>query len=194
MSAHAVPDRIVRERERATLTGVSRTAWYCGEREGRYPRRLRIGSNSVGWRLSDLISWQQASGIASPISPVELTPQAAALREAVASVNGCSKRLHPHVDFRGADVRTLQRPLVYAWIRDKRVLYVGRSHVGLARPLSLSHEVMRSITDDDRLRVWPCDDSAAADRLEAQLIGLLKPEFNRMGRGPGRSVELEQVS
>ncbi len=52
-----VLDRIVKEIERRHLTGVSRTQWWRLEQKGEAPSRLRIGSNSVGWRLSDLMQW-----------------------------------------------------------------------------------------------------------------------------------------
>ena len=53
-----VLDRIVKEIERRHLTGVSRTQWWRLEQKEEAPSRLRIGSsNSVGWRLSDLMQW-----------------------------------------------------------------------------------------------------------------------------------------
>ena len=53
-------DRIVREVERRLITGRSRVSWWRDEREGRAPRRVKIGPNAVGWRLSDLIAWVQS--------------------------------------------------------------------------------------------------------------------------------------
>ena len=50
-------DRIVRERERARLTGLSRTTWWALERAGDAPPRRRLGPGSVGWLLSELQEW-----------------------------------------------------------------------------------------------------------------------------------------
>jgi prophage regulatory protein len=50
-------DRFVREDERAKITGLSRSAWFAAERAGRAPRRVRLGPNAVGWRLSELMAW-----------------------------------------------------------------------------------------------------------------------------------------
>jgi prophage regulatory protein len=50
-------ERIIRERERATITGLSRPAWYRLERAGKAPRRHPITERTVGWALSDLERW-----------------------------------------------------------------------------------------------------------------------------------------
>ena len=51
------PDRIVREGECQRISGASRATRWRWEREGRFPKRLRTGPNSVGWRLSELVRW-----------------------------------------------------------------------------------------------------------------------------------------
>ena len=53
-------DRIVREAERAKITGVCRSAWWAGENAGCLPKRRRLGPASVGWRLSDLQGWMNS--------------------------------------------------------------------------------------------------------------------------------------
>lgn len=53
----AAPDRIVREPERRAITGRARTPWWEDERDGRAPKRVRLGKRAVGWRLSDLQKW-----------------------------------------------------------------------------------------------------------------------------------------
>jgi len=53
-------DRIVRDEERARLTGVSRSAWWEGEKTGRFPKRRRLGPSSVGWLLSELQEWMKS--------------------------------------------------------------------------------------------------------------------------------------
>jgi predicted DNA-binding transcriptional regulator AlpA len=64
-----VEDRIVREPERARLTGLSRTTWWALERMGQVPRRRQLGPGSIGWLLSELEEWirsRQWSRAATP--------------------------------------------------------------------------------------------------------------------------------
>ena len=50
-------DRLVREKERKSITSISRsTAWKL-EREGKFPQRKQLGPKSCGWLLSDLLIW-----------------------------------------------------------------------------------------------------------------------------------------
>ena len=55
-------ERLVRERERQTLTGLSRTQWWLLERRGLVPARLALSCKSVAWRLSDLLYWVGSLG------------------------------------------------------------------------------------------------------------------------------------
>ncbi len=50
-------ERIVREAERKQLTTISRTHAWVLEQNGLFPKRIKLSSNSVGWRLSDLLEW-----------------------------------------------------------------------------------------------------------------------------------------
>ncbi len=50
-------DRIVREKERKQITGISRAHAFQLERNHEYPRRVRLGNRSVGWRYSELLAW-----------------------------------------------------------------------------------------------------------------------------------------
>ena len=50
-------DRIIREGERREITGLSRTTWWRLEIRGEAPKRVKLGSNSVGWRWSELMNW-----------------------------------------------------------------------------------------------------------------------------------------
>ena len=52
-----VLNRIVREPERREITGISRVQWWRLERKGQVPKRVRLGENSVGWQLSELLDW-----------------------------------------------------------------------------------------------------------------------------------------
>lgn len=53
-------DRIVREEERRHITGRSTASWWRDEQAGTAPKRLQIGPNAVGWKLSDLIGWVES--------------------------------------------------------------------------------------------------------------------------------------
>ncbi len=51
-------DRIVREKERANLTSISRSQAWKLEQKNLYPKRVHLsGNRSVGWKLSELIEW-----------------------------------------------------------------------------------------------------------------------------------------
>jgi predicted DNA-binding transcriptional regulator AlpA len=50
-------DRLVREAERKHITSISRSRAWTLERQGRFPKRITLGSRSVCWRLSELKAW-----------------------------------------------------------------------------------------------------------------------------------------
>jgi prophage regulatory protein len=52
-------DRIVRERERKSLTGIGRITWTRMERAGHAPKRrlLTAGGNRICWLYSELQEW-----------------------------------------------------------------------------------------------------------------------------------------
>lgn len=63
-------DRIVREPERARITGLGRTAWWEAEREGRAPRRRQLGrGGSVGWLESELLEYLRSLPVGGPPAP-----------------------------------------------------------------------------------------------------------------------------
>lgn len=64
-------DRIVREGERVRITGISRSAWWAGEKAGRCPMRRQIGASSVGWLLSELQSWLASREVGPAASPAK---------------------------------------------------------------------------------------------------------------------------
>lgn len=66
-------DRIIRDDERARLTGVSRSAWWEGEKAGRFPKRRRIGPASVGWLLSELQDWMRSLDVGQGAEPEKAT-------------------------------------------------------------------------------------------------------------------------
>ena len=58
-----VQERMVRERERQVITGLSRTQWWQLERRGLVPKRLPLSCKSIAWRLSDLLYWIDSLGL-----------------------------------------------------------------------------------------------------------------------------------
>jgi predicted DNA-binding transcriptional regulator AlpA len=49
--------RVLREKDRFRLTGLSRVQAWRLEREGLFPKRIQLGVNSVGWIASELDAW-----------------------------------------------------------------------------------------------------------------------------------------
>jgi len=50
-------DRLIRESECRHLTGLCRTTRYLMERDGKFPRRRKLGGRAVGWLLSEVNGW-----------------------------------------------------------------------------------------------------------------------------------------
>ncbi|USR42247.1 AlpA family phage regulatory protein [Ectopseudomonas hydrolytica] len=44
----------------AELIGLSRSTIWRMEQEGKFPKRVQLGSKSVAWRLSDLNHWMSS--------------------------------------------------------------------------------------------------------------------------------------
>jgi hypothetical protein len=80
----------------------------------------------------------------------------------------------------GIEVRLLRGPVVYVLKRGGRVLYVGQSRHGLARPLATRHHILGHLAFDGRedLFVYPCESAAAAMAMEAELILRMAPQLN----------------
>jgi len=49
--------QILAEPEVQRLTNLSRTTRWRLEREGKFPRRLRLSGNRVGWRADEIQAW-----------------------------------------------------------------------------------------------------------------------------------------
>ena len=75
-------DRIVREPEREALTGISRvTAWRL-ERSGRFPKRIWLTENTVGWRLSEITAWlNERTRVGAPANSVRTMAIARAAKQ-----------------------------------------------------------------------------------------------------------------
>ncbi len=52
-----LPDRLIDAKERRRLVPFSDMHIWRLEREGKFPRRIRIGPNRVSWRLSEVLAW-----------------------------------------------------------------------------------------------------------------------------------------
>ncbi len=50
-------DRIIRAKEVHEMTGLSRTTLWRLEKKDAFPRRISLGGNSVGWKLSEIQNW-----------------------------------------------------------------------------------------------------------------------------------------
>lgn len=67
--------RIVGEKERALITGTSRSGWLTLEKRSReigeklVPDRIAITPGKSGWRLADLIAWVESRPKYSPAPP-----------------------------------------------------------------------------------------------------------------------------
>lgn len=51
------PETILRQPEVCRITQLSRVTIWRLERKGDFPARLRLSSNAIGWRESDILEW-----------------------------------------------------------------------------------------------------------------------------------------
>ena len=58
-------DRVVRPAEAVMITGRSLSSIWRDEQAGKFPRRIRLGENAVGYRLSELQEWLNSREIAT---------------------------------------------------------------------------------------------------------------------------------
>jgi len=49
--------RLIRERERARITGVPRSTWYLKMQQGLAPKPVPLGKHAVAWVESELVEW-----------------------------------------------------------------------------------------------------------------------------------------
>ena len=55
--ADEVKVRILGEPEVHRLTNLSRTTRWRLEREGKFPKRVRLSGNRVGWQADEVLAW-----------------------------------------------------------------------------------------------------------------------------------------
>lgn len=48
------------------LVGKSRTTLWRWEQEGKFPQRVQLGANSIGWILEEVLDWIAARAAARP--------------------------------------------------------------------------------------------------------------------------------
>lgn len=61
-------DRIIRAPERRELIPYSDMHIYRLEKQGKFPRRIPLGPNSVGWLFSEVMEWIETKAAARPES------------------------------------------------------------------------------------------------------------------------------
>ena len=52
-----VQDRIVRPAEASIICARSISSMWRDERAGKFPSKIRLGQNAVGYKLSELLAW-----------------------------------------------------------------------------------------------------------------------------------------
>jgi len=57
VSNNSAPERILRSKEVQDMTGLSRTTIWRLERVGKFPSRVSLGLNSIGWRFNEVNEW-----------------------------------------------------------------------------------------------------------------------------------------
>lgn len=53
-------ERLIRKPELMSMIGLSDATIWRMERAGKFPRRVQIGGNSVGWLQSEVNDWLQS--------------------------------------------------------------------------------------------------------------------------------------
>ncbi|MCX5888449.1 MAG: AlpA family phage regulatory protein [Deltaproteobacteria bacterium] len=69
--------QIIREKEIVKITGLSRTSIWRKQRDGSFPKRVRLGSGrAVGWLRSSVESWLQGLKEPTPAGDLEARREA----------------------------------------------------------------------------------------------------------------------
>jgi len=50
-------ERIIRRPDVESITGLSRSSIYAKMATGTFPKPVKLGENSVGWKVSDIQGW-----------------------------------------------------------------------------------------------------------------------------------------
>jgi len=57
LSMEQKQDRVMRKKEVLAIVGLSDVSVWRQEQVGTFPRRIRLGGNSVGWLKSEIDGW-----------------------------------------------------------------------------------------------------------------------------------------
>jgi prophage regulatory protein len=52
--------KVIRQKAVVEMTGLSRTTLWRLERQGNFPKRRRLGPNSVGWHEVEVLAWLES--------------------------------------------------------------------------------------------------------------------------------------
>ena len=52
-------ERVIRKTELLATIGLSDPTIWRMEKKGKFPKRLRLGGNSCGWLLSEVMEWME---------------------------------------------------------------------------------------------------------------------------------------
>ena len=81
------------------------------------------------------------------------------------------------IGFSFKTVNLLLRSVIYIYLKDQKIIYVGRSKRGILRAVDPRHsQIMRNY---DRLLVYPIKNEDDAEVIEAVLIKAFKPKYNK---------------
>lgn len=69
-------ERIVRPAEASLMTGRSLASIWRDEQAGKFPRRIRLGENAVGYRMSELQAWLDSREVIEPGTAKAVAPGA----------------------------------------------------------------------------------------------------------------------
>lgn len=61
-------ERFLRAPEVCRMVGYSRASLYRLEKEGAFPRRIKLGANAAAWKLSDVRQWMDSRQIAAEVA------------------------------------------------------------------------------------------------------------------------------
>ncbi|WP_083761204.1 helix-turn-helix transcriptional regulator [Pelobacter propionicus] len=81
-------DRIIRPKETSTITGRSLASIWRDEKAGNFPSRIRLGANSVGYRLSEVMAWVESRQVVTPENVRPVAPGARRGRKPSATREG----------------------------------------------------------------------------------------------------------
>lgn len=60
MQSRDANERLIRKPELSSMIGLSDATIWRMEKSGRFPKRIRIGGNSVGWLQTEVMKWLKA--------------------------------------------------------------------------------------------------------------------------------------